>query len=74
MASKVLDCKGLKCPQPTLKLTTTAAGLKPGDSLEIVADCPTFENDVKGWCQRNKKVLVSLRDEGSGVKRAQIQL
>ncbi|MBF0500370.1 MAG: sulfurtransferase TusA family protein [Candidatus Riflebacteria bacterium] len=74
MANKVLDAKGLKCPQPTLRLTATVAQLKPGDTIEVIADCPTFEVDVKGWCQRMKKVLISLKDEGGTAKRATIKV
>lgn len=71
---KHFDFKGLKCPVPTLKLTTIVAKkeVEPGDVLEIVADCPSFESDVKQWCANSKKVLLSLKDEG-GVKTAQIQ-
>ncbi len=68
-----LDTKGLKCPQPTLKIAVMAAKLKSGDVLDVVANCPTFEKDVREWCQRTKKVLLWLRDEGAGVKRCQIQ-
>jgi tRNA 2-thiouridine synthesizing protein A len=72
MAVQTLDAKGLKCPQPTLKITVMAMKMKPGDVLEAVADCPTFENDVKDWCARSKKVLLWMRAEGSA-KRCQIQ-
>jgi tRNA 2-thiouridine synthesizing protein A len=47
--------------------------MKKGDILEVVADCPTFENDVKNWCRRNNKILLWIRDEGNGVKRCQVQ-
>ena len=74
MASIQIDAKGLKCPQPTLKLMTVAATAKAGDVIEITADCPTFESDLKSWCQRQKKVLVFCKDDGHGVKQAQIQI
>lgn len=73
MANTIIDAKGLKCPQPTLRLTATVATLKAGDTIEVVADCSTFEADVKGWCQRMKKILISMKDEGAGVKRATIK-
>ena len=74
-ATKVMDLKGLKCPMPTLKMTTAVfKECKPGDVLEVMADCPTFEKDVKIWCQRNKKVLLWIRDEGNNVKRCQVQI
>lgn len=73
MATQNLDANGLKCPQPTLKITIQATKMKPGDVLEVTADCPTFEKDVRDWCSRSKKVLLFVRDEGAGKKRCQIQ-
>jgi len=72
MAIQFLDGKGLKCPQPTLKIAVMATKMKPGDVLEVIADCDTFEKDVRDWCSRFKKVLLWIRDEG-GVKKCQIQ-
>ena len=46
--------------------------LQPGDTLEVIADCPTFEKDVRDWFNRNKKVLSWYRDEGNH-KKCQIQ-
>jgi len=72
MAISQLDARGLKCPQPTLKITVLSVKLKPGDVLEVVADCPTFESDVRNWCTRSKKTLLWIKDEGTA-KRLQIQ-
>lgn len=72
MPTQLLDAKGLKCPQPTLKVTVMATKMKPGDVLEVVADCPTFETDVRQWCERSKKVLLWFKTEGNA-KRCQIQ-
>ena len=73
MATQNLDALGLKCPQPTLKITIMASKLRQGDSLEVLADCPTFEKEVKAWCDRSNKVLLWIRDEGEGRKRCLIQ-
>jgi len=69
-----LDCKGLKCPQPTLRMSKHIMNMKQGDTLEVVADCPTFEDDVQKWCQRMKKTLLWIRDEGNGVKKCQVKI
>jgi len=69
----LLDARGLKCPQPTIQMTIKALKMKKGDVLEVIADCFTFENDLKNWCRRNNKTLLWLRDEGEGVKRCQVQ-
>ncbi|MFC1850209.1 sulfurtransferase TusA family protein [candidate division CSSED10-310 bacterium] len=72
MATIILDTKGLKCPQPILKIAAKLPELSPGDILQVMADCPTFEDDVKKWCTRMKKTLLAVTKEGE-VKIAQIQ-
>ena len=72
MAIKKIDASGLKCPQPVLKIAAASADLKEGDTLEVLADCPTFEKDVRHWCERTKKTLLWVREEGRK-KRCQIQ-
>jgi tRNA 2-thiouridine synthesizing protein A len=73
MAVEVLDTLGMKCPQPILKIAVRAPDMKPGDILEILGDCPTFEKDVRIWCERLGKVFLSVKDEGGDKKRIQIQ-
>ena len=73
MAVKVLDTLGLKCPQPVLKIAVEAPDMEPGDILEVLGDCPTFEKDVRTWCERLGKVFLSIKDEGRERKRIQIQ-
>lgn len=72
MPTQTIDARGLKCPQPILKITATAIKMKAGDTIEILADCSTFENDLKDWCQRSKKMLMWVKEE-AGAKKAQIQ-
>jgi len=76
MAKVDLDARGLKCPLPALKMNSMLLKneVKAGDVLEVLADCPTFEKDVKDWCSRTKKVLVFMRDEGNGLRRCQVQI
>lgn len=73
MAIQHLDCIGMKCPQPTLKVTIMSTKMTPGDILEVVADCSTFEKDLRDWSLRSKKTILWIKDEGAGLKRAQIK-
>lgn len=73
MALQTFDFKGMKCPQPTLKLTSLSFKVPKGDMVEITGDCSTFEEDMRGWCARNKKVLLWMKDLGNGIKACQIQ-
>lgn len=72
MPTQTIDARGLKCPQPILKITANAIKMKAGDTLEIMADCSTFENDLRDWCARSKKMLMWIKEE-AGAKKAQIQ-
>jgi tRNA 2-thiouridine synthesizing protein A len=73
MAVEVLDTLGLKCPQPVLKLAVQAPDMESGSILEVLGDCPTFEKDVRTWCDRLGKVFLSVKDEGDNKKRIRIQ-
>lgn len=73
MAIEVLDTTGLKYPQPILKLAVKFPDINPGDILEVLGDCPTFEQDVRTWCERLRKVILAIEDEGKKGKRIQIQ-
>lgn len=73
MALETLDTLGMKCPQPVLKIAVKAPDMRPGDVLEILGDCPTFERDIRTWCERLGKTFLSVQDEGSGRKRIQVQ-
>ena len=73
MAVQVLDTLGLKCPQPVLKIAVQAPKMRAGDILEILGDCPTFEKDLRIWCERLRKVFLSIKDDGGKARRIQIQ-
>ncbi|MCM8789806.1 MAG: sulfurtransferase TusA family protein [Candidatus Omnitrophica bacterium] len=74
MAIEYLDTCGLKCPQPVLKIAVKSPDMKPGDILEVSGDCPTFEKDVRTWCQRLNKTIISVKEEPNNYKKViQIQ-
>lgn len=73
MATETLDARGLKCPQPTLKLSIFSRKVSQGSLVEVLADCPEFPNDVKKWCTSNHKVLLACNDTGGGMYKAEIQ-
>ena len=72
MTTHTLDAKGMRCPQPILKITAMLPQLAAGDVLEVSADCATFEDDVRKWCDRMNKTLLAVNKDGD-VTVAQIQ-
>ena len=73
METHILDTSGLKCPEPVLKIAMKATEMKEGEILEVIADCPTFEKDVKKWCARLNKTILFIQDCGDGKMKCQIQ-
>ncbi len=73
MAIITLDASGLKCPQPLLKIAAKITELKQGDVLEIIADCPNFQGDVKKFCERLQKPILFIGKNGDGTMKCQIQ-
>jgi len=73
MATKMLDARGLRCPQPIQAIITSMHETSPGDVLEVTADCTTFEEDVRRWSQRTGKTLLAITRNGNALV-AQIQL
>ncbi|MBK8252591.1 MAG: DsrE/DsrF/DrsH-like family protein [Polyangiaceae bacterium] len=70
-----LDCRGMLCPAPILRLAETARR-KRGTAaiLTICADDADFPVDLEAWCRTTKSSLVRLERESDGVIRAVVQL
>ena len=73
MAVQKLDASGLKCPQPILKVAVKAPDMPAGDILEVIGDCPSFEKDMRAWCERMHKTVLSVKDLGGGKLSIQVQ-
>jgi len=70
--SKELDCKGLPCPMPIVKIKKAIKGMEPDQVLRVTADDPGFLNDVKAWSEMTENPLLEL-NEDSGVFTALVQ-
>ena len=60
-----MDCCGMRCPQPVLRLAVESAEAPTGMIVEIVGDCPTFEKDVRVFCERRNRALLAILRDGS---------
>jgi len=64
MATVKLNATGLRCPQPVLRVAAKMPEMQQGDILEVSGDCPTFEEDIRKWCERMRKTLLAVNTEG----------
>jgi tRNA 2-thiouridine synthesizing protein A len=65
---QTLDCKGLLCPLPIIKLSKALKGIQVGEILEMLATAPGSVPDVKAFqAQTGHEILAS--DQQGGVYR-----
>ena len=58
-----LDCLGLYCPEPVFRTRQEIDKLAVGQVLEVIADDPAAEEDIKRLVKRLGHQLLELRKE-----------
>ena len=58
-----LDARGLRCPQPVIRLARLARDLPGGSTLLVLADDPAAESDIPAW-GRMRGHAVTLQPRG----------
>jgi TusA-related sulfurtransferase len=61
----VLDCVGLFCPVPVLEVRAALAPLAIGQTLEVLADDPASEADLRRWSARAGHDLMAIEKHGA---------
>lgn len=64
MTDETLDCTGLMCPMPIVKLAKKMKEMDSGQVLELVADDVGSKQDVPAWCKRTGNELIDQKEEG----------
>jgi TusA-related sulfurtransferase len=57
---KTLDCIGLYCPEPLFQTREKIDSIEVGDILEVLADDPAAEEDLKRFAKRTGHELLAL--------------
>ena len=61
-----LDCTGLACPGPIMRLSSTMDGLANGDEVVVHVSDPGFHSDGPAWAASHGHELLSMQPEGPG--------
>lgn len=61
---KILDCSGLQCPGPIMKVNETLKEMEDGEVLKVSATDMGFAADVDSWCRRTGNTLVKTERQG----------
>jgi len=62
---ETLDCKGLSCPMPILKLAKAMKKMKSGNVIQIFATDPGSKSDIPKWCQKTGNEFLGSEENDS---------
>ena len=62
---QTLDCIGLYCPEPIFRTRLKLDEMSQGEVLELLADDPAAEEDIKSLIKRTKHKIISISKEGN---------
>jgi len=60
-----LDCSGMQCPGPIMKVFETMKGMQEGEMMEVSASDPGFARDIAAWCRRTGNTLLGNERRGN---------
>ena len=60
-----VDCCGMQCPGPIMKVSSLLKDMKEGETLQVSATDMGFASDVESWCGRTGNTFVSSEKKGT---------
>ncbi|QNN53189.1 sulfurtransferase TusA family protein [Nocardioides mesophilus] len=64
-----LDCRGMRCPLPVIRLANNIGDVPVGSTLGVVADDPAARPDVPAWCRMREQEYVGEDTAADGTPR-----
>ncbi len=68
-ADQEVDCRGMRCPLPIIRLANQIGEVLLGQSLAVVAEDPAARPDVAAWCRMRGHEYVGEDTAPDGVPR-----
>lgn len=62
----VLDLRGAVCPGPIVEAKKLLMGMRPGEILQLVSNCPGIEADIADWVKATAIELVASDEIAAG--------
>lgn len=66
--AKTLDCIGLYCPEPVFRTREEISTIPPGQVLEVLADDPASESDIRSWAKHSGHELILVEKLNTGFR------
>lgn len=65
-ANVVLDIRGVVCPGPIVEAKKLLNGMKTGEVLKLISNCPGIKSDIVGWASATKMELAETLEIAPG--------
>ena len=65
-ANAVLDMRGTTCPGPVIEARKLLNGMRKGEVLQLISDCPGIRADVRSWVKATGQDLADARESAPG--------
>ena len=66
-ANVTLDICGAVCPGPIVEAKKLLNGMKSGEILKLVSDCPGVQSDIEGWAAATGMTLLESIEVSPGM-------
>ena len=65
-ANAVLDMRGTVCPGPIVEAKKLLNGMRKGEVLQLISDCPGIRADMRSWVKATGLELADARESAPG--------
>ena len=65
-ANAVLDIRGVHCPGPIVEAKKLLNGMRSGEVLRLISNCPGITTDITGWAKATGMKLVDTVETAPG--------
>ena len=61
--ARIVDCQGLQCPTPVLKIAQAIKDIEPGQVIELLATDAGVDPDMHAWTKRTGNELLGIEKD-----------
>jgi tRNA 2-thiouridine synthesizing protein A len=62
--AQIVDCQGVQCPMPVIKIALAIQTIEPGQVIELLATDAGVDPDMHAWTKRTGNELLGIEKEG----------
>jgi tRNA 2-thiouridine synthesizing protein A len=62
--AQVVDCQGVQCPMPVIKIAQAIQTIEPGQVIELLATDAGVDPDMHAWTKRTGNELLGIEKDG----------